>query len=121
MDRVCPSIGGTLVLVYRHGEICMIWSKDGPCDGEREALAPTTSLGLGISPMMMYLVLAWQCQPTCDDDESAFETSTLESARLMLQLHVLNAKISTWSLCLCSPSFVEGLMSMVMMYTCTYY
>ena len=29
----------------------MIWSEDGPCDGEREALAPTASLGLGTSPM----------------------------------------------------------------------
>ena len=52
MARVCPSIGDTLVLVQHHGEICMIWSEDGPCDGDREALAPTNSLWLGTSPMM---------------------------------------------------------------------
>ena len=51
MVRVCPSIGGTHVLAHHPGEISMIWTEDGLCDGEREALAPTTSLGLGTSPM----------------------------------------------------------------------
>ena len=37
---------------------------------------------------------------------SAFGSSTLESARLMLQLHDLYEKIST--LYLCIPSYVEG-------------
>ena len=82
MASVCPSNGGTLVLVQRHGEICMIWTEDGLCDGEREELAPTASLGLGISPMMRYLVLAWQCQPTHDDDDNASMTSTIVSVRV---------------------------------------
>ena len=46
--------------------------------------------------------------------------STIESARVMLQLHVLHEKISTWSLCLCIPSCVEGFV-MVMMCTCSYF
>ena len=29
MARVYPSIRDTLVLVYHHGEICMIWIDDG--------------------------------------------------------------------------------------------
>jgi hypothetical protein len=61
MARVFPSIGDTLVLVYCHGEICMIWLEDGPCDGEREALDPTSSLWLGTIPMMRCLDLACRC------------------------------------------------------------
>lgn len=58
MARVCPSIRYILVMLQRHGEICMIWSEDGPCDGERNALAPIAILGLNIIPMMRCLDLA---------------------------------------------------------------